>query len=307
MSEIVLVHGIANEQRSADSLEGEWIPELAGGVRTAGHPELADRLWRVGQGPGTIETRMAFYGNLFLVPGQQGGAPLTQDEYDLAVEIALDWLQHVAERSSEPRDRGAAEAEVAAQRGQLTNTQGLGAVAGSVIRTAAGIRWFAPFGMGFAQQFVRRSLRQVTRYLKDDDVRDQAIASVLDLVDERTRVIVGHSLGSVVAYEAALELDQPLPLLLTLGSPLGLENIVYRKLRRQPPPFPPQVRRWVNVADRDDFIAAVPDLAPLFTAGMPDGASFDVPQLVDNGAKPHTAAFYLTKAVVGQALAEALS
>ena len=36
MATIVLVHGIAQEQKSADTLEEEWLPDLAGGVRAAG-------------------------------------------------------------------------------------------------------------------------------------------------------------------------------------------------------------------------------------------------------------------------------
>jgi hypothetical protein len=48
---IVLVHGIAQEQRSADDLEAEWLPALAGGLRTAGYPELADKLWHHGHRP----------------------------------------------------------------------------------------------------------------------------------------------------------------------------------------------------------------------------------------------------------------
>src|SRR5262249_18903816 len=47
---IVLVHGIDQQQLSADSLEKEWLPALAGGVRTAGFPDVADRLWRVREG-----------------------------------------------------------------------------------------------------------------------------------------------------------------------------------------------------------------------------------------------------------------
>jgi hypothetical protein len=36
MADIVLVHGIAHELDSADTIEKEWVPALAGGVRTAG-------------------------------------------------------------------------------------------------------------------------------------------------------------------------------------------------------------------------------------------------------------------------------
>jgi hypothetical protein len=85
-----------------------------------------------------------------------------------------------------------------------------------------------------------------------------------------------------------------LPLLVTLGSPLGLDTIIYPRLRPQPPTFPVQVRRWVNVADTDDFIAGEPDLTDLFSRGLPDGATFERGYTVDNGAQPHsgTVSFY---------------
>jgi hypothetical protein len=36
MAEIVLVHGIDQQQKSADRLEQEWLPDLAGDVRIGG-------------------------------------------------------------------------------------------------------------------------------------------------------------------------------------------------------------------------------------------------------------------------------
>jgi hypothetical protein len=66
MATIVLVHGIDQQQTPADVLESQWLPALAGGVRLAGFPALADRLWRDSSGPRAIETRMAYYGQLFL-------------------------------------------------------------------------------------------------------------------------------------------------------------------------------------------------------------------------------------------------
>jgi hypothetical protein len=72
------------------------------------------------------------------------------------------------------------------------------------------------------------------------------------------------------------------------GSLLVLDTIIY-------PPAPPS-RRWVNVADTDDFIAAEPDLAALFSAGIPEGATFEGGgYTVDNGAQPHCGTFYLGK------------
>jgi hypothetical protein len=91
---------------------------------------------------------------------------------------------------------------------------------------------------------------------------------VFQLTGPETKVLIGHSLGSVVAYEAAHRMTQ----------------------------------RWVNIADRDDFIAAEPDLKGLFGAGMPTDAAFEDGYTVDNGASPHN--FYLGKARVGRPVGE---
>ncbi|MBV8278676.1 MAG: hypothetical protein JO170_25920 [Verrucomicrobia bacterium] len=64
------------------------------------------------------------------------------------------------------------------------------------------------------------------------NIRHEALKTVLDLAGPDTKVIIGHSLGSVVAYEAHLVRD-PIPLLVTIGLPLGLDTIVYPRLRRQ--------------------------------------------------------------------------
>jgi len=52
MAEIVLVHGIDQQQKSADRLESEWLPSLAGGVRVAGFSAIADHIWRNAGRPG---------------------------------------------------------------------------------------------------------------------------------------------------------------------------------------------------------------------------------------------------------------
>jgi hypothetical protein len=302
MATIVLVHGIAQEQKSADTLEEEWLPDLAGGVRTAGFPEIADRLYRLRSGPDGIDTRMAFYGDLFLKVGQQGLEPeqLSRPEQALAERLAMEWIARAASRSADEKSRRAASQELAQLQQTAGEEQGARAAARSAINSLARIRWFAPFGMGFATRFVMRSLAQVTRYLSDDALRDQALARVHALLTPDTRVLIGHSLGSVVAFEAAQKSDCPLPLLITFGCPLGLRTVVYERVRPQPPRFPAAVHHWVNVADRNDIVAAEPDLTPLFGPTAPPGAALEGGYTVENGAKPHQADFYLTKAQVGR-------
>jgi hypothetical protein len=158
--------------------------------------------------------------------------------------------------------------------------------------------------MAFAERFVVTALIQVTRYLSDEMIRALAPQRVLNEVKDDTRVIIGHSLGSVVAYESAHRLAQPLPLLLTLGSPLGLRTIVTDRLRPAPS-FPPRVSRWMNVADHDDIVAAEPDLRPSFAADLPASSWFEG-VLVDNGSNPHSPVHYLGKIAVGRAISQAL-
>jgi hypothetical protein len=310
MATIVLVHGIAQEQESADTLERDWIPALAGGVRSAGYPDLADRINRQSSPYQLIDVRMAFYGGLFLRPGLQGDEvdPLTGAEATLADALATEWLERAAAWSSRPNEKATAARELAYVRHEVGREEaGIGQLKRHAVNGLAKLRWFAPFGMGFASRFVYKALGQVTRYLSDEAIRSAAQQSVLDLIGSDTKIIIGHSLGSVVAYEVIQRLQQPIPLFVTLGSPLGLDTVVFPKLRPQPPSFPPVVRRWVNVADRDDVVAAQPDLRPMFSTGMPPGAVFEGGHTVDCGAEPHSSRFYLTKAQVGGPIGETLT
>lgn len=293
----MLVHGIAQEQKSADTLEAEWLPSLAGGIRTAGHPEIADLLWRDGR-PG--DARMAFYADVFGASGQQGEDDALDDaEWAFAELLAEEWLRRAAEDATRDSDRALARRELE----QPGEEQGVRAAVRPVLNALVRLRPFARFGAAFAERVVVKALRQVTLYLTDDDVRERVQARVAALIGPETEVVVGHSLGSVVAYEAVHRLGRPLPLLVTLGSPLGLRTIVYERTRPQPAKVPDGLARWVNVADRDDLVAARPDLTALFPGA--DGV-LESGYTVDNGAKPHEATFYLTKPAVGEAVAKAL-
>src|SRR4051794_30474766 len=111
MATIVLVHGIAQEQEAADTLESEWLPALAGGVRAAGYPAIADCLWR----DRAIAVRMAFYGGRDRRPDQQGEDPgdLDEAEATLAELLAVEWLERAAERALRPREKATAVRELA--------------------------------------------------------------------------------------------------------------------------------------------------------------------------------------------------
>ena len=310
MAAIVLVHGIDNHHLTADGIEADWLPALAGSVRLAGRPGLADRIWPPRTRPDSIDVRVAYYGDLFRTPDQMGAETtlreLSGTEADLAEALALEWLGRIATRL--PADNpDAAQASFAleiARGGSGLELQGAGNVGRQVMQTLARHRWLARLGMRFAERFLISALTQVSRYLSEPALRAEARRRVLALIDADTRAVVAHSLGSVVAYECAHRLMTPLPLLVTLGCPLGLNTIVSDRVD-PPPGFPPLVARWLNVADLDDVVAAEPDLAPRFAHDRPESARFEGVR-VDNGSEPHRADYYLGRECVGRTVAEAI-
>lgn len=269
----------------------------------AGFHQIAERLWHRRHSPDGITCRMAFYGARFLPEGLQGSdsaAPTVEDPF--VEDLASAWLEHAAGRASSAAVRQEARRQLDAADADPEDAQGVGLLAGGCIRRLSRIPWFGELGYR-AATVANRSVGQVARYFADPTVRRYAVGRALDLIDRRTRVIIAHSLGSIVAYEAVHELRAPLPLLVTLGSPLGIAPVVRRLTRRDSPAM---VARWVNVMDRDDFVAAEPQLDRHFAHGKPPDARFDAVVTVNNGAEPHCAAFYLTKKAVGRPVGEAL-
>ncbi|WP_084655374.1 hypothetical protein [Nocardia altamirensis] len=306
LATIVLVHGIAQEQAAADTLEAQWLPGLAGGVRNHDDLELADRLWRNGL-PGDIATRMAFYGNQFLAKGAQGAAvgELTDEQLDFMERLAEVWLATAAEHAGDQRDLITAQ-RLVAEPSPDDRPQGPKAALRPALNALVRLRWFAPFGIGLAEKFVVRALSQVTRYFTDDAVREYAQQQVLALVGPETKLVVAHSLGSVVAYEALHRTEQEVALL-TMGSPLGLRTVIYDRLRPQPTTVPKAVASWHNLVDRDDLVAAHLDLAPFFPPFPGADIAPVTEEPLDNGASPHDSTHYLTKAITGGIVAKALA
>jgi PGAP1-like protein len=161
------------------------------------------------------------------------------------------------------------------------------------------------FFAGVAEHLMIADVKQVTRYMRDRALREEIETCVREAITPDTRVVVGHSLGSVIAYEvlAASAADLGVTTLVTLGSPLGIPNVIFDRLT--PPPehgkgsWPSCLDRWHNIADPGDVVALVKKLSPLFGGGVTDW-------LVHNGAKAHDAKPYLTAEETGRAIASGL-
>jgi hypothetical protein len=155
---------------------------------------------------------------------------------------------------------------------------------------------FGPVLLSFA--------RQVDAYLTSPRIR-AAVDNIVrpPLLDGPT-VIVAHSLGSVIAYRLLRQIETraDVPLLVTLGSPLGICTI---KEHLSPPSLavPPAVEAWLNATDERDCVALHSRLdRDTFADGIENVA--DVCHTKDN---PHEIADYLSHATVAQRIHAALS
>jgi hypothetical protein len=304
MAQIVLVHGIGQTQRGAIKLEEEWGPAIADGVIRAGRADIGRSLWPPSD---QSRIRMAFYGDLFLKPGAQGtGGTIDTGPggEELEAELALAWLAAAAQRAKDPRDAGEATVylNAAAHTGEAQGARALGR---TPLQTLSKIRWLAVGGFQLAGTFINRALRETSAYITRPDIRAAAQQRVLDLIHTDTRLVIAHSLGSVVAYEALHRADQPVALI-TLGSPLGLRTIIYDRLQPTPATVPSCVTAWSDYADIDDLVAADVDLAPLFEPAPGSKIRPVSDTSPDNGSKPHEASHYLVKARIGSTIAAAL-
>jgi len=305
MAQIVLVHGIGQQGSTVEEQEAAWLPSLVKGVLASGHPNAAAVGARLAASTGQNSpslARMAFYGDLFLPTDTQGEeAQASPAAEALAETLAAALLAHAVASDD---TRLAAEAANALHQADLDRdgVQGMGARTRSVVAVLDGNAWLTARIFGVLQR-ARKDLLQVTRYLTEDDLRAAVQARVAAVLDDDTQLVIGHSLGSVVAWEACWTLGQPLPMLVTLGSPLGLDNVVYPRLRPKPPKWPRLVHRWVNVAHPDDVVAVDPNLGRLFPA--PDGLTIES-HTPRSKHEHHAADGYLGEQATGRAVADVL-
>jgi hypothetical protein len=242
MMKILIVHGIGNYRSSvtsevaAEILRKSWMKNLTEGVTSA------DSKFEV-------RLSVAYYAHL-LHNREVQGSVLDQTMNPDEVKLFLSW----AEAFGMPGDQA---------QGVVTKP----------IRQV--ISWVASRGMvstDAVTSLVLRFIREVNEYFTSDTKRDQ----VRSLVENRIRsehpdLVLAHSLGSVVAYEALWNSGIPLKRFITVGSPLALKGGIFDRV--VPGPIdglgrrPSGVGEWLNVADYGDIVA-VPRLLSRSYSGI---------------------------------------
>ena len=134
---------------------------------------------------------------------------------------------------------------------------------------------------------VKSTVRETERYFRNIDgigshVRELVKAPLRRLLAEGDRVLlIGHSLGSVIAYDALWELTHQeqhtgqVDLFLTIGSPLGMNFVQDRLLgfRNHERRYPCNIRRWVNIAAHGDLTALDPEIRDDFLPMLENGCT----------------------------------
>lgn len=292
---ILLIHGINNQENSKENIERTWSDALKIGAAEAGLVM-----------PNGVKFLAAFYGDVLFDQSESWNKNKTS----------------VLPMSAESPDEDYANDEVAAlylefqRKYNISDEQVSGELQGedniqTRRRMAKGIhkRWLKAIartlenvlplkGRIVAKVFLRQAAAYLHKPGLKENIDNTVKEQILDgLSNDDNVIIISHSLGTIVAYALMLRLRHEVQtkLLLTAGSPLGIE-IVKRRLG---PPLmcPPNVDRWVNASDREDFVALEPKLTRA-TFGCTKIMNIDD---LDNGNEnAHDILKYLSHSVVAR-------
>lgn len=287
---ILGIHGIGQTFLGPEQLKQHWLPALQDGLSEAKGPRLD-----------VADFDVVGYGALFR-PEETRGVPRIdpEDLDDWEREMLAEWWREAATLSAAANVEDAYDESPEIQPPDFAGRARTPQVVQRALRQLAKSRFFAAFG---PERILLFGLRQVRLFLHHADLKRTVLERVAKRVSPDTRVVVAHSLGSIVAYEAlCAHPEWRVDTLLTLGSPLGIRHLVFDALTPKPRdgrgPWP-GVRRWVNIADRGDIVALQKELAPGF------GEVED--RLVYNGWRSHDVARYLSAREAGEVIAAALA
>jgi hypothetical protein len=287
-AKLLLVHGRAQQGKDPVRLKAEWLDALAKGAR-----KINRRL------PAKLEVDIPFYGDSLDEFAKRLDVPLSADVRARGAVPDEDFLVFQNQVAEELRvAAGVTDAQVDAEyvpnekpKGPL-NWEWVHAIIAALDKYAGGLNGHA----------IEAFTRDVFLYTRRAGVRDEVDRIVASSLTESPTVIVGHSLGSVVAY-SILRRDRRalnVPALITVGSPLGVRAIRdgYRPLR-----YPGAVKDWFNAFDKRDVVA----LYPLDANNFPVTPAIRNVDHINNGTdNRHGISGYLEDSTIAREILDAL-
>jgi hypothetical protein len=283
---LVFVHGRAQQGLDPVSLKSAWLDALKSAL------ELKKLTL-----PKSVTVEFPYYGDMLEEFVRQSKLPLASEITSRGSDQQDDFLAFQAQVADElAKSAGVTETEINAEYGDDLRARGplnwkwVQAIIRAIDKNAGGL----------SAEGIESFTRDVYIYLNSNTVRDAIDQIVATKVGSSATVVVGHSLGSVVAYNVLRKKTSDVSLFVTVGSPLGIRTV---RTPLIPIGFPTGVRSWYNAYDPRDIVA----LNPL------DAANFQINPPVENysGVKNSTAnrhgiSGYLGDPVVAQKLFKAL-
>jgi hypothetical protein len=290
---LVLVHGRAQGKKTEEELRKEWIGTLSKGL----DPERAKRL-------DDVDIRLPFYGaQLDALVEASSALPADVATRGDPAGIDPEFVEFKREFAEDIRVRqGISDDQIRSHMAGSISDRGLidrgpmqwGWVQ-AVMRTLEDVP-------GLSGDMIERFTRDVWVYLTDDHVHDTINDIIANAIpSDGNAVVLGHSLGSVVAFDVLRKASHgAVPLYLTVGSPLGVKAI---KAKLAPIAFPQIVTHWFNAYDERDAVALYPLTTTNFSVAPPIENFGEVKNGTSNA---HGISGYLNNAVVAGRLFDAL-
>ncbi len=187
---------------------------------------------------------------------------------------------------------------------------------------------YIPHLISFMPDEVRQTALELNRYFQNrhnvaSEIRDMLKQQLRILLESETRILlIGHSLGSVIAYDALWELSQEekfpgkIDLFLTLGSPLSMTYVQQRLLgayNTGAAKYPSNIKHWHNVSAVGDITSLNKifqnDFAEMIELGIIDDIRDHCKNIYnfyhnEKGLNCHRSYGYLVNPAVGKIIAD---
>jgi hypothetical protein len=269
-------------------LKSAWLDALRQGAQSVGRAL-----------PSGINVAFPYYGDTLDKFTRDYAIPLTSNIQTRGSKADDEFLVFQAEFAETLRQRaGVTDLQVDAEYG--ANPKPRGPLNWEWVQAI--LRALDKHGGGMSQAALESFTRDVFLYTTRAGVRDEIDRIVAGALTEEPTVVVGHSLGSIVAY-SVLRSDRRslrIPLYVTVGCPLGIRSVrdQFRPLR-----FPSPVKTWFNAFDDRDVVA----LFPLDRANFPVVPEIENYSMVKNRTENrHGIGGYLDDGAVAKLLLDGL-
>jgi hypothetical protein len=290
---ILMIHGIGQEASAKKELLHKWSESLH-----AVQPGLLDQ----------HSVEMAYYGTTLAdwASGKRAaavGMGADTIKVDLANAEELNFLSAVVEEFV--NDRGINEAEIDAAAAADIDCCNAIPMDNFIARRLVSIMRVIEKISPVKGAIFLRVIRQGHTYLSSPGAAKAVDDIVRPLLQKSPQVLITHSLGTVIAFKLLREMEKrgagvKIPLLITMGSPLGLE--AFKAKLGAPRRKPVFVEQWINFYDPSDFVTLGKPLDEMNFAskiqndGTVDNKTFNYHGIL--GYLPHKAVIDALKSVL---------